>query len=156
MEQLRLSRPNRTTADTCLSPHFYPDSRPPRLRWRGLETWHGRNSGTLATERSSNRETKADLIRRAGLRPFLCPVLTQQFDDFDVADVLPPLASDGAAGATAEGEGEGSYNLMNNLNTGDPFVRALSQRDLWLMFMPFVPKPFNSCTLIVPKDRSRR
>ena len=29
-----------------------------RSRWRGLETWRGRNAGTLATERSSSRESK--------------------------------------------------------------------------------------------------
>jgi hypothetical protein len=29
-----------------------------RSTWRGLETWHGRNSVTLANERASNREYK--------------------------------------------------------------------------------------------------
>jgi len=80
---------------------------------------------------------------------FFRSVLLEQFDDFDIADVLglqPPWASDGAAGATAEGEGEVSYNLMTNLNTGNPFVRVLSKRDSWLMFMPFVSNPCNSCT----------
>src|SRR6202043_4095110 len=29
-----------------------------RATWRGLETWHGRDSGTLADERRDNREPK--------------------------------------------------------------------------------------------------
>jgi hypothetical protein len=29
-----------------------------RARWRGLETWHGRDSVTLANERARNRENK--------------------------------------------------------------------------------------------------
>ena len=32
------------------------ENRTLRLTWRGLETWHGRDSVTLADERASNRE----------------------------------------------------------------------------------------------------
>src|SRR5262249_20774404 len=34
------------------------ENRTLRSKRRGLETWHGRNAGTLATERASNRESK--------------------------------------------------------------------------------------------------
>ena len=34
------------------------ETRTPRLTWRGLETWHGRDTVTLADERASNGEHK--------------------------------------------------------------------------------------------------
>ena len=34
------------------------ESRMLRATWRGLETWHGRNTGTLADERARQRGTQ--------------------------------------------------------------------------------------------------
>ena len=45
--------------------------RTPRSRWRGLETWHGRDAVTLADERARQQEnTNIDLNRRASPRPY--------------------------------------------------------------------------------------
>ena len=42
-----------------------------RSTWRGLETWHGRDAVTLATERASEQvNTNFDLNRRASPRPY--------------------------------------------------------------------------------------
>ena len=38
---------------------------------RGLETWHGRDAVTLATERARQLNTNFDLNRRASPRPYL-------------------------------------------------------------------------------------
>ena len=54
------------------------ESRTLRATWRGLETWHGRDTGTLADERATNRGNKlrpkpARQSSTLPERPFLVP-----------------------------------------------------------------------------------